>query len=900
MTARLDIAQLYATIRVKGMDTAERGIGKLKGEIFGVKTALASLAAAFGVRQMGSSFLDAAVSVENYKTSLNAVIKDVKKTEQVFKDLNEWAAINPIDTTDAVEAFVALKTAAVENTMEAVEAAADLAAVAQTSVSQVARAIITAESDSLIQLGIQLDRTGKTAIIRSGQIRVEVEKDIDSVRRGLVELMQKQFGGSMEATKNNWRGMVNTMSGMWTKFRQDVMGDSSSGGPFSALSSRIREIRDQWDSWAKTDDYKKTIQGIQTKLLGLLDTLSDVGSSFASVFSFAKDHVEGLTLALKTSLGVLVAYKAALLAIPITAFLANMGAWISLAPLAIKSFSSMATWLSLIGVSLSGPVALAVGAGVALFIELKDQMKRSAEKAKLLSDAMVTVNDKFSIANKSTLNLLEAEIDKTTKKIAELKEEMQEATKEALRLSTAQFMSRNGSLGGKMGGSTAPFREALFKEMADTDAELKAWLQALNKRSDEIKKSIGGVTTPPPSGDKGDEDPGPSSSLKSSESAVSRMVSNMRDQMKYLNIDGETFLGTLDKWMAKLKPLSDDWKKIADVRMEILGDKAEAEAERIAKAAEKVKEAQTAAAQGIDKFWSEMRWSYQEGFTSGDDLLEIFRRDFEGMKKALSEDTKGLLDMSDSLNWTDDMRARFSEIQALAGEMASSQLTALNQQLQNGLITQQQWKTAVEELKTKYGELPKVVEEIGKSAEGMAQGAGSGLSNLNRLTEQWVMKFQDGMANAIVAGEGLTETLQSIGREIASMIIKLALFGKKGTGGLLGGLFDGLHSGGIVGKEATFRRKIHIPIPKMHSGGIVGNDEQLTILQKGEGVFTKGQMAAMGGAGTTIINNYYNYIQAIDTQSFADACSRNSGAITGVVAKDYTNNGVTRRVMKGS
>jgi hypothetical protein len=63
------------------------------------------------------------------------------------------------------------------------------------------------------------------------------------------------------------------------------------------------------------------------------------------------------------------------------------------------------------------------------------------------------------------------------------------------------------------------------------------------------------------------------------------------------------------------------------------------------------------------------------------------------------------------------------------------------------------------------------------------------------------------------------------------------------------------HSGGIVGREGrSFRIGVNPDVlPRFHAG--VGPDEQLAVLQKGEGVFTAGQMRALGaalGGGTSI------------------------------------------------
>jgi hypothetical protein len=84
--------------------------------------------------------------------------------------------------------------------------------------------------------------------------------------------------------------------------------------------------------------------------------------------------------------------------------------------------------------------------------------------------------------------------------------------------------------------------------------------------------------------------------------------------------------------------------------------------------------------------------------------------------------------------------------------------------------------------------------------------------------------------------------------------------GSVGNGGIvLGGaggpgqFASGFHSGGIVGAEPTFARSVPSTIftsaPRFHSG--LMPNEFPAILQKGEGVFTRGQMAAMGGSGGT-------------------------------------------------
>ncbi len=129
--------------------------------------------------------------------------------------------------------------------------------------------------------------------------------------------------------------------------------------------------------------------------------------------------------------------------------------------------------------------------------------------------------------------------------------------------------------------------------------------------------------------------------------------------------------------------------------------------------------------------------------------------------------------------------------------------------------------------------------------------------------------------------QGFSDMAMSILRSIEQVIIKLlivqplmqslqgALGGSGGFG--LGNLFGlgggsstvgamqignqffptvGFHTGGIVGSEPTFTRSVHPSVfeaaPRFHGGGIAG-DEVPIIARRGEGVFTPGQMAAMGG-----------------------------------------------------
>jgi hypothetical protein len=122
-------------------------------------------------------------------------------------------------------------------------------------------------------------------------------------------------------------------------------------------------------------------------------------------------------------------------------------------------------------------------------------------------------------------------------------------------------------------------------------------------------------------------------------------------------------------------------------------------------------------------------------------------------------------------------------------------------------------------------------------------------------------------------------------------------------GGLLGSLFSSIsglftentiwHGGGVVGEDYAPTRSMptyaFANAPRFH-GGLLPS-EYPAILQKGEGVFTKGQMQAIGSQdkeATTTNNNFV--ITAVDAKSFNDMCRRNPAAIVGPVMSSLKDN----------
>lgn len=140
-----------------------------------------------------------------------------------------------------------------------------------------------------------------------------------------------------------------------------------------------------------------------------------------------------------------------------------------------------------------------------------------------------------------------------------------------------------------------------------------------------------------------------------------------------------------------------------------------------------------------------------------------------------------------------------------------------------------------------------------------------------------LMHFEDALVDIVTGAKGAREAFadmaKSIAQDLARMAIRMAIiqpiamalgmpmggmgFGVRHTGGVVGAdsapmrRIAAFHTGGVVGSETPSMRSLP-PISswtKYHTGGLAGN-EVPTILQRGEGVFTKGQMASLAPAGS--------------------------------------------------
>ena len=299
----MEVAQLYASLKLdssqynagitgakrgmsetgKAADDAQKSMSGLEGSLGRIGGLMAAAFSFEALRRGAGTLIKTANDMEQYRMRLRAVIETQREADATFLRIKDWAAINPVNTDEAVESFVLLKAAAVDNTEGAIKAIGNLAKVMGRDMRDVSMALVGFNTMQMRRLGILVDQQGAKATIQIGKLRREVDKDIGVMRQNLIEMIEESYGRGMEMSKGTYQGILDTIGGQISNFKLDLAGlDDDS--PFRNIINYLNELSTSFDKWMQSAEYKEFIKNFQDIAVALLEASK-------SILSFSADMV---------------------------------------------------------------------------------------------------------------------------------------------------------------------------------------------------------------------------------------------------------------------------------------------------------------------------------------------------------------------------------------------------------------------------------------------------------------------------------------------------------------------------------------------------------------------------------------------------------------------------------
>jgi len=274
----------------KGVNTA---FSKVTGSIFNLRNLIVGAVAGRAVK----AFLDAGSAAETWRIQLQALVGDAGRAEALLQNMRQFAAESPLMTQDVIQSFVQLRAVGIKGAEDVVKKIGNVALIFNTEMQDVVGGFIGLQTRLLRRLGIQIERTGKTAVLQSGDIRKVVANDTDSIRQALLEIWGERFPNAMELAGQTFEAKMAVMKSAFFELFAEV-------GEFilpavkkwvDNLTWFVNTHKDQWVAFIKAipEFFAIMVPGVMKLLenggakIGdwLLATLSEFGGMIISIIT---------------------------------------------------------------------------------------------------------------------------------------------------------------------------------------------------------------------------------------------------------------------------------------------------------------------------------------------------------------------------------------------------------------------------------------------------------------------------------------------------------------------------------------------------------------------------------------------------------------------------------------
>lgn len=279
--------------------------------------------AALGGLAVGAKVgLTEAANMEQYRNTLEVVMKDTKKAGQTFKWAVNFANKTPFDTGEVVDATTKLTSYGLK-AQTVLPKVGDMASAMGKSMDQAVEAVAdaqTGELERLKEFGITKQQIvdhankimrGKEIVNAKGQIT-----DQKNFNKALFSLMEERYSGGMAKQATSLKGLMSTVSGVAKSGLAKIMGITDTGA--TAKGSMFDVIKKQAQGFATAMEKMQT-NGTFDKLqqdLGKFAT--DVGAGISAAMphvvnfvSYCLTHVPQIATGIKVLATGFAAFKIA-------------------------------------------------------------------------------------------------------------------------------------------------------------------------------------------------------------------------------------------------------------------------------------------------------------------------------------------------------------------------------------------------------------------------------------------------------------------------------------------------------------------------------------------------------------------------------------------------------------
>lgn len=208
------------------MDATAASGNKLTGMLKGVAVGFAASQGVAGIQGFVKGVIDTNVQAQKLQTTLLTLAKGQKEVAAANVDMiSRFAVETPFALGEITDAFITLKAAGIEPTVETLRRVGDFASATGSSISVAAESLVKAGTGKFAMvmgnLKLRVEKLGNSVKLTGFGVEKTVKRDFNSVTNALLEF-GSEFDGAMKKQVSTLGGRFSNLGDAMTKFRKDV------------------------------------------------------------------------------------------------------------------------------------------------------------------------------------------------------------------------------------------------------------------------------------------------------------------------------------------------------------------------------------------------------------------------------------------------------------------------------------------------------------------------------------------------------------------------------------------------------------------------------------------------------------------------------------------------------